>query len=510
MRPASTKAKSAPPDLLGYLLHRIATFILTIFAVCLSIGTAYSAEKPLEHGVPNIVLILADDLGWTDVGCFGTKFYETPNIDRLAKEGMRFTNAYTNGPNCAPTRACLMSGKYSPRHGVFTVGDPWRGAKNRRKMIPVPNNTTLASEEVTIAEALKTAGYTSAAIGKWHLGGQGNLPTDQGFDLNVGGSHSGSPAGGYHLPNRMKLPKAKKGEYLTDHLTDRGVEFIEEHKNGPFFLYQSYHSVHTPIQSKKEYKEKYDKKPVPEGSKHSHAAYAGMVQSLDEGVGKILEKLDDLGIADRTVVVFMSDNGGVGGYRDAGIGGTEITNNAPLRGGKGMLYEGGIHVPMIVRWPGVVEPGSQCDVPVITTDFYPTFLAIAGAKGDPKHKLDGRSLLPLLLQTGKFARDAIYWHFPAYLQGYGGDDRTTPAGVIRSGDYKLIEFFEDGHVELYNLAEDIGEKNDLAKKMPERAKELHDKLIAWRKSVNAPMPKPNPDYNPAAKPGKKGKGKKKK
>ena len=485
-------------------MQRVCLTTITLAAMAFAMAATRPGIRAAEPTCkPNIVLLFADDLGWTDLGCFGSTFYETPNLDRLAKQGMRFTSAYTNGPNCAPTRACMISGQYGPRHGIFTVSDPWRGQKSRRKLIPVPNNTTLPLEKITIAEALKAAGYVSASIGKWHLGGPGNLPTDQGFDVNIGGSASGSPAGGYFLPNRMNLPEAKKGEYLTDYLTDRGLEFIEANRQRPFFLYQTYHSVHTPIQAKKEYQDKYQRKPAPVGSKHHHAAYAGMVQSLDENCGRILDRLDKLGIAENTVVFFMSDNGGVGGYRDAGIGDIEITNNAPLRGGKGMLYEGGVRVPMIVRWPGIVKPGSTCHEPVITLDFYPTFLKIAGVQGDPNYVLDGESLVPLLSGAGRLDRQAIYWHFPAYLQGTGGYDRTTPAGAIRSGDFKLLEFFEDGRLELYNLADDIGQKTNLAARMPEKTKELHEQLLAWRKTVKAPLPQPNPEYDGTAKASKK-------
>lgn len=478
----------------GEILRVGAAVVIT----CLAGGGLLCRQAPAAdtEGKLNIVLILADDLGWTDLGCFGSTFYETPNIDRLARQGMRFTSAYTNGPNCAPTRACIISGKYTPRHGIFTVGDPWRGPRASRKLIPVANNTTLPLKEVTIAEALKAGGYTTAAFGKWHLGGKGHSPTDQGFDQYVGKASAGSPVRGYFLSQKTNLPGAKPGQYLTDYLTDRGLEFIEANNDKPFFLYQSYHSVHTPIQSKKEYAAKYKQKEVKPGSGHKNPAYAGMIQSLDENVGRILAKLDELGIADRSVVFFASDNGGMGGYRAAGVTAGEITDNAPLRGGKGMLYEGGIRVPMIVRWPGVLRPGSTCDAPVITLDFYPTFLKIAGVRGDPKQLLDGRSLVPLLKQTGELARNGIFWHFPAYLQGRGGDCRTTPAGVVRSGDFKLLEFFEDDRLELYNLADDIGEKNNLAEKMPEKTKELHEKLLAWRKSVKAPMPRPNPKYDP--------------
>ena len=364
-------------------------------------------------------------------------------------------------------------------------------------MIPAKNNITLALEKITIAEALRDAGYVSAAVGKWHLGGNGNLPTDQGFDVNVGGTAAGSPAGGYYLPNRMNLPEAKKGEYLADHLTDRAMEFIEENRERPFFLYQSFHLVHTPIQSKKELQAHFAAKPTVDGCKHQDPAYAGMVKSLDENCGRILDTIERLGLTGRTVVFFMSDNGGMGGYADAGIGGKDVTNNAPLRGGKGMLYEGGVRVPMIVRWPDIVTPGTTSDVPVMTHDFYPTFVDIAGGKRPADYTLDGESLVQLLRgEKETLTRDALYWHFPAYLQGYGGTDRTTPAGAIRAGRYKLIEFFETGRIELYDLQEDIGERNNLAEKMPEVAERLHTQLKQWRKKVDAPMPRPNPDYQP--------------
>ncbi len=470
------------------------------FVCAASLATFLVSESAApDRQPPNIVLIVADDLGWADLGCMGSRFYATPHIDRLARQGMTFTSAYSNGPNCAPTRACLMSGKYTPRHGVFTVGDPWRGPHSRRRLIPVENKTVLAREEVALAEAVGAAGFTSAHVGKWHLGGSGFLPTGQGFDVNHGGSAAGSPAGGYFLPNKMDLPEAEPGEYLTDHLTDRALEFLEDNRAGPFFLHQAYHAVHTPIQPKPDYKAKYAAKEVPEDSVHDNPAYAAMIQSLDEGVGRILAKLDALGVADNTVVIFYSDNGGVGGYHRAGIKAGEITDNAPLKAGKGTLYEGGVRVPLIVRWPGVVEPGSRCDVPVISVDFYPTLLQIAGTPGDPDHKLDGQSIVPLLKQSGGWDREAIYWHFPAYLQGRGGSDRTTPAGAIRSGPWKLIEVFEDGRLELYHLADDISEKQNLAEAMPEKAEQLHEMLCKWRTEVEAPMPQPNPDFVPAAK-----------
>ncbi|MFW6163655.1 MAG: sulfatase [Planctomycetota bacterium] len=448
---------------------------------------------------PNLLFILIDDMGWRDVGFMGSTYYETPNIDRLARQGIVFTQAYANGPNCAPTRASLMSGQYSPRHGVYTVGSAKRGSAKRRKLIPVANTTTLRSHIVTLAEALKPAGYVSASMGKWHLGSPpGAGPVAHGFDVNVGGNATGHPRGGYFSPYRNpQLPNGPKGEYLTDRLTEEAVEFIEAHKDRPWFLYLPHYAVHTPIQAKRKLVAKYKKK-EPSGGQ-GNPEYAAMIESVDQGVGRLLSTLDRLGLADDTVVVFTSDNGGMGGYRECGVLGGEITSNAPLKGGKGMLYEGGIREPCCVRWPGRIKPGTKCDVPIISLDFYPTLVEVAGARPPTGQPLDGESIVPLLEGKGTLKRDALYWHFPAYLQGGRGTWRTTPGGVIRTGDWKLIEFFEDRRLELYNLAEDIGETTNLADKMPEKVKELHRRLIAWRKRLNAPVPtKKNPKYDPDA------------
>jgi len=423
------------------------------------------------------VFIFIDDLGWRDLSCFGSRYYETPNIDKLAGEGMVFTSAYSNAPNCAPTRACLMSGQYSPRHGVYTVGSPERGKTRLRKLIPIPNKTNLDSKIVTIPEALKSAGYTSACIGKWHLGDKEPFrPEDRGFDVV------------FRRSRRSHF--MADGEYLTDRLTNESLKFIEQNRDRPFFLYLAHHTVHTPIQAKKDIIEKYKKK-KPSGE-HNNPTYAAMIESMDQSVGTVCDKLDELGLRDNTVVFFFSDNGG---YANA-------TSMTPLRGSKGMLYEGGIRVPMIARWPGKIKAGSSCDVPVIGIDFYPTFLKMAGAPKPSGHLLDGQSIVPLLTRSGALKRKAIFWHFPAYLEPYNkkqGLWRTTPAGAVRQGDWKLIEFFEDGKIEMYNLKDDISEKNDLANVMPAKAKELHTLLVEWRKSVNAPVPtEKNPEYDPAA------------
>lgn len=442
------------------------------------------------HKPPNVVFIFIDDMGWRDVGFMGSRYYETPHIDKIARQGMIFTNAYSNAPNCAPARACLMSGQYGPRHGVYTVNNSDRGPSKRRKLIPIENTTDLLSDIVTIAEALKPAGYVSASMGKWHLGTDPEVgPIGQGFDVNVGGFRAGHPPKGYFVPyGNPELPDGPPGEYLTDRLTDEALKFIEANKNNPFFLYLTHYAVHTPLQAKAELIKKYENKPGSGGQ--NNPKYAAMIESTDQGVGRIMDKLDALNLTDNTVVFFFSDNGGV----------RTITSNAPLRGGKGMLYEGGIREPMCVRWPGVVEAGSYCDTPIIGIDFFPTLLDIAGVRKSKGKLLDGKSIFPLLKGGHTLNRKALFWHFPAYLQGRaeGARDpyfRTRPAGAVRVGDWKLIEYFEDGALELYNLKEDIGEKKNLVNVKPEKTKELHDLMLAWRKAVNAPVPTElNPEF----------------
>ncbi|AQT67343.1 Arylsulfatase [Anaerohalosphaera lusitana] len=446
------------------------------------------ADEKSKNRKPNVVFILIDDMGWRDVGFMGSKYYETPNIDRLASEGMVFTDAYANAPNCAPSRACLMSGQYSPRHGVYTVAPSARGKSIYRKIVPTPTKRVLDPAIPTLAEALKPAGYVSASMGKWHLGNDPQAgPVAQGFDLNVGGFQAGHPKSYFSPYRNPELEDGPRGEYLTDRLTDEALKFIETNKDRPFFLYLPHYAVHTPLQAKKQMIEKYKNK-EPDGGQNN-STYAAMVESTDKGVGRIMDKLAELGIEDETIVVFFSDNGGHGG----------VTDNSPLRGSKGMLYEGGIREPLIVKWPGKVKAGSNCDVPVIGTDFYPTLLEACGAKKPAGHVLDGESIVKLLEGGKMLERKAVFWHFPAYLGGYKpsqGVWRTVPGGAVRVGDWKLIEFFDDGHVELYNLKEDIGETNDLARKMPEKAKELHGILKKWQAEVDAPIPtEKNPRFD---------------
>lgn len=439
---------------------------------------------------PNVVIIYIDDLGWRDLGFMGSEYYETPHIDRLAAQGIVFTNAYANAPNCAPSRASLLTGQYTPRHGVYTAGSPERGAARLRRLVPAPSKTALDTSVVTIAEALKAAGYATAHVGKWHLGGLGHLPTDQGFDVNVAGDGRG------HVPThfypyrrdgnelRDLASTGREGEYLTDRLTDEALGFIEDHRDRPFFLYLSHYAVHTPLQAKDELVAKYREKSGDD--EHNEPVYAAMVESVDESVGRIVAKLDELSLSESTVVFFFSDNGGYG----------PATSMAPLRGSKGMLYEGGIRVPLVVRWPGSFAPGREEETPVIGTDLFPTILEITGAE-QPAQPLDGISLLGLLQGGDRLEPRALHWHFPAYLEAYRdmeGPWRTTPVAAMRSGDYKLIEFFETGELELYNLRDDIGERVNLAAELPDTLEQLHRLMIGWRRSVGAPVPT---ELNPA-------------
>lgn len=482
--------------------HPMLTLTILLLALPQALNAADSARSA---GKPNIVFILADDLGWTDLGVQGSKYYETPNIDRLAAQGMRWT-CYHNCQNCTPTRAALMSGQYAPRTGVYTVGGIDRFAWQTRPLRPVDNVQNLPLDRITLAQSLKAAGYATGMFGKWHLGQQGEYhPGRRGFDEAI-------VSMGKHFDFATSPPtEHAAGQYLADFLTDKAVDFIRRQKDRPFFLYLPHFAVHSPLDAKPELIDKFRAKPPVGG--HRNPTYAAMIASLDEGVGRVLATLDELKLAENTVVIFSSDNGGVGGYAREGIAkdSSDTTDNAPLRSGKGSLYEGGTRDPFIVRWPGVTKPGSACDVPAIHVDVYPTLLDIAGAKPPANYVLDGESLVPLLRDAGaSLQREAIYQHFPGYLGMGQGQWRTTPVGVIHAGDWKLMEFFEDGRLELYNLRLDLGETTNLATQMPDKAKELHAKLVAWRQAVQAPMPTPNQgEPAPAAKPklGRKAKAK---
>lgn len=430
---------------------------------------------------PNFLFILADDLGWADLGCYGNTYYETPHIDRLAAEGVRFTNAYAACPVCSPTRASLMSGQYPARVGItdFIAGH-WRPYEKVR--VPINRTQYLPDEIVTFAEMLDDAGYACASYGKWHLGEPEMTPGKQGFDEFV-------VTGGWgHFGNKSQPDQGfTKDDYLTEELADLGIAFMESHRDEPFCLYVSHFAVHIPIEARQDLILKYANKPE-QNEEVCNPIYAAMLEHLDSSVGRLLEALDRLGLADNTVVVFYSDNGGL---RRMYTGqGPIVTSNAPLRGEKGTLYEGGIREPLIVRWPGHVEAGRDTDVVVTTPDFYPTLLEIAGVPRAKDYPLDGVSLVPVLEGADVLARDAIYWHYPHY-------HHSAPAGAVREGDWKLIEFYDDGHIELYNLRDDIGETKDLATDVPDKAAALQNSLAQWRERVGAEMPIPNPDHDPA-------------
>ena len=462
-----------------HFISLVSAFVL----LCAPVSVSGAPPAPQR---PNFLFILVDDLGWADLGCYGNQFNETPNIDQLAGDGMRFTDAYAACCVCSPTRASIMTGKYP---ATLHLTDFIPGHRRPWARLKVPAfNQQLPLREMTIAEALKPAGYVSASFGKWHLTAStvepaSHYPDKQGFDEYV------VTRGGHLAPRFGCQPplELEEGADLADVLTDRAERFMEANRDRPFFLYLSHFAVHIPLQAKKEVVAKYEAKPKPEQGVN-HPVYAAMLESVDKSVGRLMNKLDELGLAERTVVIFVSDNGGL---RQTFRGtGPIVTSNAPLRNEKGTLYEGGIRVPMIVRWPGLVEKGSTCGVPVSTVDFFPTMLVAGGVMVESAGQVDGRSILPLLKGAKELPRDAIYWHYPHY-------HHSTPAGAVRAGDYKLIESYENGRLELYNLAQDIGEQHNLADEMPSKAAELRHKLVRWRKSINAQMPTPNPDFDGA-------------
>jgi arylsulfatase A-like enzyme len=474
-------------------MARSRLFSIVLLAQLLpSCGAPLGAQEDVVRASPdrpNIVFILIDDLGFSDLGCSGSRFYETPNIDRLAGQGMRFTDAYAAAALCSPTRASILTGKYPARLHLTDVIGRNGGGPSTRKLLGAECRQFLPLEEQSLPKALKPRGYVSACIGKWHLGGEGSLPENHGFDVNLGGAEQGTPPGGYFQFATPTL-RLREGEYLTDRLTEEAEKFMESNRKNPFFLYLAHYAVHTPFQAKPELIEKYKAKLRPQQDQ-SHPTYAAMVESADESVGRILKKLEELKIAEKTVVFFFSDNGGL----SFTSGRTEpATSNAPLREGKGSLYEGGIRVPLIVRWPGVAKPGSLCDVPVSSIDFYPTILELCGGSPEPAPVVDGRSLCPLLKQEGAWKREALYWHYPHY-EG----ERvyySAPCGAVRKGAFKLIEYYEDGKLELYDLKENVGERHDVAGVLKEKTKELHELLDAWRRDVGALMPTPNPAFRP--------------
>ena len=454
------------------------------FLPALAAGAYAAGPRP-----PNVVFILVDDYGWRDAGYNGSTFYETPNIDRLARDGTVFTNGYSASPVCSPTRSAIMTGKYPAR---LHLTAHLQGAANRfhfTKVLQPNTRIELPLGEITIAELLRGRGYRSACIGKWHLGKSGYQPAEQGFDVSFAGDEAGSTSSFFYPKWKTKIPlEGQDGDYLTDRLTSLAADFIRENKNRPFFLYLPHFAVHTPIEGKPEKVRKYRAKSKPE-SPQNYEEYAAMIESLDESVGNILDTLQDAGAADNTLVIFTADNGGVSSREWKG---RPITSNLPLRAGKGHLYEGGIRVPTIVRWPGVTKPASTCHHPILSVDYAPT---IADAAGVPSAKLtamDGRSFTSLLKGAPSLDRDEIFWHYPHYSPQLG-----RPSAAIRRGHDKLILFFEDDRGKLYNLKDDLGETNDLAALQPAKALAMRRRLEAWLDETKAQLPAPNPNHDAA-------------
>jgi arylsulfatase A-like enzyme len=521
------------------LLFKIAGFLLA--GSLLLFFSSFEKETK-----PNVVFFLVDDMGWTDVGCYGSSFYDTPNIDKFAQQGVKFTNAYAACHVCSPTRASILTGKY-PATLHLTDWLPGRKDYPFQRLLNADINQHLPFEEITIAEALKEHGYATAIYGKWHLGMKGSGPLQHGFDKHVpeNWNHCCPPMTGFRAPWDLEGLPNVDGDYLTDRLCDEALDWIEENKEGPFFLYLAHFSVHDPIDGRPDLVEKYEKRRAQMGSQEStpfilegnpdaelpltreeldsmigepdyqehkvlpnrtvkikqiqdNPEFAGMVESVDESLGRVLAKLKELGLEDNTIVIFFSDNGGMAASNlgnpnrvipDSLLDRAYSTSNLPLRGAKGWLYEGGIREPMIVRWPSHTKAGTVCDEPVISTDFYPTILEMLGLPEPSDIHLDGKSIVPLL--DGKeMERGPIYWHFPHY----SNHGMHSPGGAIRYGDYKLLEYYENGTVQLFNLADDIGEQHDLSESEPEKASELREMLHQWRKEINAQMMPPNPQY----------------
>jgi arylsulfatase A-like enzyme len=474
----------------------LCSFILTIVSASAIAQNADKVKRP--HPKPNVLFILIDDLGWTDLGVYGSTFYETPNIDQLAKEGMKFNNAYAASPVCSPTRASIMTGKYPSRINTtdwFGAPQPKQAKKSptwkAKKLLPAAYTEYLPLEETTMAEAFKANGYTTFIAGKWHLGEDEKYwPEHQGFDINKGGFGMGHPKSYFSPYTNQRLEDGPTGEYLGERLTSETIAFIEQNKSKPFFVYFPLYEVHTPLQAKdsliKKYEDKKkrlgleDKYEVIDGVKtrmnQSLAVYAAMIEAMDNAVGGVLNKIKELGLEENTIVVFFSDNGGLS--TSEGM----PTSNAPLRAGKGWVFEGGIREPLIIKYPVKIKKGTETNVPVISTDFFPTLLQLSGLPLMPNQHMDGVSLVPLF-QDKKIKRDAIYWHYPHY-----GNQGGAPAAAVRYGDWKLIQQFESDTFELYNIAKGPEEKNNLIGKESAIAKKLKASLMEWQTSQGARMP----------------------
>lgn len=491
-----------PPSIAVPRPRRRGCVAACLWALWLSVQPTVSPASPPPPRPPNIVLILVDDLGGVDLGCYGSRFHETPHLDALSRQGMKFTQAYAACAVCSPTRAAILTGRYPARIGVtdwIHYGKLEDQAEREGRHLPgfqsspkwaldTPiNGAFLPHAEVTIAELLKPLGYATCHIGKWHLGGTRWLPTSQGFDRNVGGTRFGAP-GSYYDPYpeepvypRTSMAARQTGAYLTDREGDEAVAFIRAHREEPFFLYLAHYAVHAPIQPRKDLLAKYQRKQPPTGQRCPE--YATMVESVDQAAGRVMAALDELGLAEDTLLIFTSDNGGASHVRSHGV---PATDNSPLRAGKGFPYEGGIREPLIVRWPGHIPAGTVESTPVCSIDLLPTIAAVTGATLPQDRVIDGVNLWPLFTRTGGIARSTLYWHFPHYWWG----TNVRPYSIVRDGDWKLIHFYETDRDELYHLGTDPEEKTDLVAKEPGRASRLRASLESWLKSVGAKLPRP--------------------
>jgi arylsulfatase A-like enzyme len=468
-----------------------ALYYLSILC-CISSLNVFAQQKSFTHTRPNIVFILADDMGYNDLGCYENKYVQTPNIDGLAKDGWKFTQGYVNAPNCAPSRACLLSGMFTPRHGIYTVGNSTRGETKDRKLIPVENKTVLDTSFVTFAEGLTKCNYECISIGKWHLGDGVFSPLGQGFQQNIGGSDAGGVSNHFSPFNLPGLDGQPVDKFLADALTDKAVSYIATKHSRPFCLYLPYYSVHSPVQAPDSLVKKY-KKLLPDNASIS-AVYAAMIENIDTNVGRVIKEINKAGLSDNTIIIFLSDNGPVLNY-----------TTVNLRGEKGSLYEGGIREPLIIKWANHLKPGRVIEQPVMAADFYPTFMELAGLPKTawPKN-LDGSSLLPLFAGGQLPAERLMVWHFPAYLERNNKKNllqiwRETPASAIRFGDWKLIKHYGNHKTELFNIVADAKETNNLYAAKPEKAKQLEKMLEDYLKKTNAFIPAIlNPAYIPTA------------
>ncbi|MFO0941014.1 MAG: sulfatase [Pirellulales bacterium] len=465
-------------------------------AICSAQSPPENQSVPLATARPNVLLILADDLGVNDLGCYGADLHETPHIDRLAQTGVRFLTAYSPAPVCTPTRASLLTGKHPARLGITIWSEGSKSGPQDRKLFQAESLHDLPHTEVTLAEKLQSAGWLCASVGKWHLGDADHAPETHGFDINIGGTHWGAPQT-FFWPYRgtgrfgsefryvPHLEFGKAGEYLTDRLTDESIKVIDHAAeiHRPFFLLLGHHAPHTPIEAKSEHVSYFQTK-LKSTFHHRNATYAAMIRSLDESVGRLVARLKSLNQLDNTIIIFTSDNGGYVGNDSSG---NQITDNYPLKSGKGSLFEGGIRVPLIVNWPKSFPTASTRIAPVVLTDLFPTLLALTENSADT-HQFDGVDLTAYLNDESKRpARQSLMFHYPHYYHA----PPTTPCGAIRHEDWKLIENFEDGKFELFNLGSDPSETNDLASQNPEKLSDLKSLLTKWRESVGATMPRPN-------------------